>query len=314
MNQSSLTKTLELVLEQVINSPDKGDVANYIPELAKISPNQFGLSLCMDSGEQFSFGDSDTFFSIQSISKVFTLAIALGRYGNSFWRRIGREPSTNVFNSIQELETRKGIPSNPYVNAGAIVTTDSLLVSATPKDTLAEILSFMKLASSSDDIFVDKHIALSEKETGHQNWALAHVLKAQGNLVHDCELTLGTYFHHCAIEMNCEQLARSGRFLAGISPNNALISNNKICSINSLMMTCGHYNGSGAFAYRVGIPAKSGVGGGILAIVPGVASIAVWSPGLDNFGNSLLGTLALEMISKSFGWSVFSVEKGIVKE
>ena len=219
---------------------------------------------------------------------------------------MGREPSSNDFNSIQELEVRQGHPPNPFVNSGAIVTTDMILAGSTPAETIGEVLQFVRLAASDDDIHIDPGIANSEKETGHRNWALAHALTAFGNLEHPCELTLGTYFHHCAISMTCEQLARFGRFLAEMDDAHDLVSKRNTRSITALMMTCGHYNGSGEFAYRVGLPAKSGVGGGILAIVPGIASIAVWSPGLERNGNSLLGTRALQIISDEMKWSVFN--------
>lgn len=307
MDSQSLRPVLEAICENAALEEDKGLVADYIPELAGIDPSQFAISVCLADGSQLSVGDADTEFSIQSVSKVFTLAIALGRYGEKFWDRVGREPSTHVFNSVQELEARQGIPPNPFVNAGAIATTDALLVGATPKETLAEIISFVRLLASDEAIYFDRAVAESEKVTGHRNWALAHFLRGYGNLVHECELTLGTYFHHCALAMSCAQLARAGRFLAGIHPSGNLISPAHVRSINALMMSCGHYNGSGEFAYRVGIPAKSGVGGGIMAVLPGKASIAVWSPGLDKYGNSKLGTFALEILSQELELSLFAV-------
>ena len=237
----------------------------------------------------------------------FALAVALGRIGDGLWRRCGREPSSNAFNSVVDLELEGGKPRNPFVNAGAIVVTDAILAGRTPKEALAEMLGFVRAAAGDDDIYMDAGLARSENLTGHRNWSLAHFLKSTDTLLHDCELTLGTYFHQCAIEMSCEQLARAGRFLAGLRAEDDLISRRNVRSINALMMTCGHYDGSGAFAYRVGLPGKSGVGGGIMAVVPGVASIAVWSPGLDRYGNSLLGTQALEALSEGMGWSVFNV-------
>ncbi|MDQ7778014.1 MAG: glutaminase A [Paracoccus aminovorans] len=270
-----------------------------------------GISRCRSAladGSQLSVGDHATPFSIQSISKVFTLAIALGRHGDQLWRRVGREPSSHAFNSAQELESRAGIPANPFVNSGAIVVTDSLLVSGTPRETLAEIVQFVRYAASDDDIFIDGAVAASEKRTGHRNFSLAHLLRAYGNLTQECDETLGTYFHHCAIAMSCAQLARSGRFLAGIQPGGTVIAPTHLRSINALMSTCGHYNGSGEFAFRVGIPAKSGVGGGILAVVPRRASIAVWSPGLDDYGNSKLGLGALQMLSERAKLSMFAVD------
>ncbi len=309
MDKSVLSLVLEEICHTMAKASDRGAVADYIPELACVDPGQFALSICLSDGSQLSVGDSKTEFSIQSVSKLFTLAIALGRYGERFWDRVGREPSTYVFNSVQELEARQGIPPNPFVNSGAIVTTDSLLVGATPKETLAEIMQFVRQAASDENIFIDPAVAQSENLTGHRNWAIAHFLRACKNLHHDCDLILGTYFHQCAMVMTCEQLARCGRFLAGLHPSGALISAANIRSINALMMTCGHYDGSGEFAYRVGIPGKSGVGGGILAVLPGRASIAVWSPGLDAHGNSLLGTAALELLSQRLGLSIFSIDK-----
>lgn len=292
----------------MLSATDRGKVADYIAQLGAIDPNQFGMSICLANGQSLSIGDATTEFSIQSISKVFTLALALRRYGDRYWDRVGREPSTNVFNSVQELEVRDGIPANPFVNAGAIATTDSLLVGAEPKETLAEIIRFVRMTASDEEIFIDPDVAKSEKATGHRNWSLAHFLRGSGNLLHEPDLVLDTYFHHCAMAMTCEQLAMSGRFLAGIHPEGNLIPPSQVRSINALMMTSGHYDGSGEFAYRVGIPAKSGVGGGILAVLPGQASIAVWSPGLNAHGNSLLGTKALELLSKALNLSVFAID------
>lgn len=303
----SLATALAEIVNRLRDSPNRGKVADYIPELAGVDPDQFGLSICLCDGTQLNFGDAQTLFSIQSVSKAFTLAVALGRYGDGLWRRVGREPSSNAFNSVVDLELEKGKPRNPFINAGAIVVTDEIMAGRAPKDALAEILWFVRAAAGDNEIFIDESLARSEKLTGHRNWALAHFLKSSGNLKHECELSLGTYFHQCAIEMNCVQLARAGRFLAGLSEGDELVSTNHVRSINALMMTCGHYDGSGEFAYRVGFPGKSGVGGGIMAVVPGKASIAVWSPGLNEYGNSRLGTIALEELSLVAGWSVFSV-------
>ncbi|WP_116083760.1 glutaminase [Tropicimonas sp. IMCC34011] len=284
---------------------EKGMVASYIPELARVNPDHFAMSVCLFDGTQFDVGEADRAFSVQSISKIFTLAIALGRFGDDLWVRVGREPSTHNFNSIQELEIRKGHPPNPFMNAGAIVTTDTVLGQSTPAEAIAEILQFVRGAASDDSIYVDAEVAASETETGLRNWALAYCLKEFGNLENSCENVLGTYFHHCAIAMSCRQLARFGRFLAGITLNRNFLSERNVRRINALMLTSGHYNGSGEFAFSVGLPAKSGVGGGILAIVPGTASISVWSPGLDHKGNSLRGTQALQVMSEELRWSVF---------
>ena len=291
--------------ETVSQSPDRGTVADYIPELARIDTGRFGMSVLLADGTQHSVGDAARPFSIQSISKIFALALALGRLGDRLWTRVGREPSGLAFNSILQLEHEAGIPRNPLINAGAIVVTDAVLAGNAPREYLGELLRFIRAAAEDDAIHINESIALSESETGHRNFALAHFLRAHGNLQNAPHMALGAYFHQCAIEMSCEQLARSGRFLMGAQGHPRLVSPGRVRRINALMMTCGHYDGSGDFAYRVGLPGKSGVGGGILVIAPGRASIAVWSPGLNAQGNSKLGTEAVEMLARRTGWSVF---------
>ena len=288
----------------------EGQVATYIPELAKVDKNKLGISIQMLDGRSFSAGDAEEPFSIQSVSKIFTLTLALGKIGNSLWKRVNREPSGSPFNSIVQLEHEQGIPRNPFINAGAIVVADVILAGHQPREAIGEILRFIRFLADDEDIVIDKQIARSETETGFRNAALANYIRSFGNLEHPVDMVLGVYFHHCAIAMSCRQLARSGLFLAngGKSPltGHSVISNERARRINALMLTCGHYDGSGDFAFRVGLPGKSGVGGGILAIVPGKASIAVWSPGLNARGNSLVGSLALETIAQETGWSVFS--------
>ncbi len=298
----NLHETLSEIAADMAARTDRGQPADYIPELAAVNPAQFGISICLADGTQLSAGDSATPFSIQSVSKVFALAIALGRLGDQLWTRVRREPSGLAFNSILQLESEGGIPRNPFVNAGAIVTTDAALGQRPPKEYLAELLTFLRTAAADEDIHIDRAVARSETETGHRNFALAHFLKAHGNLTNPPDHVLGAYFHQCAVTMSVNQLARAGRFLAGLQH---LIAPERARRINALMLTCGHYDGSGEFAFRVGLPGKSGVGGGILAIAPGRASIAVWSPGLNPQGNSQLGTEALEMLARRTGWSVF---------
>ncbi|MGJ8625549.1 MAG: glutaminase [Sulfitobacter sp.] len=282
-----------------------GDVASYIPELARVDPKQFGITVVMADGTIHSAGNAQTAFSVQSITKVFTLAIALGRIGDQLWSRVGREPSGRAFNSIVQLEQEQGRPRNPFINAGAIVTTDAVLGSRLPRDALAEIVQFVRAAAGTDNIHINDAVATSETAFGHRNFALAHFLASCGNLNNPPEMTLGTYFHHCALEMTTLQLAMAGRFLVDAPGLPRLVSPSRIRRLNALMLTCGHYDGSGDFAYRVGIPGKSGVGGGILAIVPGVASIAVWSPGLNRYGNSQKGTEALAILARQMSWSIF---------
>lgn len=306
---ADLDRTVADIAAEMALRPDRGEVARYIPELAKVDIGHFGLAVVTNDGEVAAAGDVDQPFSIQSLSKVFTLSLALGKIGDGLWRRVGREPSGSAFNSIVQLEYEKGIPRNPFINAGAHVVTDIVLAGHRPREAIGAILDFVRYLAEDDSIVVDEAVARSEQATGFRNVALANFLRAFGNLDHAAELTLGVYFHQCAIAMSCRQLAHAARFLAhgGRHPaqGRQVVSGERARRINALMLTCGHYDGSGDFAYRVGIPGKSGVGGGILAVVPGCASIAVWSPGLDPHGNSRLGTIALERLSKAMGWSVF---------
>ena len=301
----SIQNHLNDIATDMQSRTDRGDVAGYIPELARVDPAQFAISVVTADGQTFNAGDVQTGFSAQSITKVFTLAIALGRSGDQLWHRVGREPSGNAFNSIVQLEKENGRPRNPFVNAGAIVTTDEVLAGRAPKQALAEIVGFVRAAAADDDIRINEAVARSEQDHGDRNFALAHFLAAHDNLRNAPELTLGTYFHQCAMELTTQQLARAGRFLMNAPKGARLVSRARVRRMNALMLTCGHYDGSGDFAYRVGLPAKSGVGGGILAIVPGIASIAVWSPGLDRNGNSKLGTEALERLAQQMDWSIF---------
>ncbi|GJD45701.1 Thermolabile glutaminase [Methylobacterium cerastii] len=309
----SLAPHLRSVVEEIAyemrQRSDRGTVARYIPELARVDPQGFGLVVIDADGTIAAAGDSETPFSIQSVSKVFTLTLALGMVGDALWKRVGREPSGSPFNSIVQLEREQGVPRNPFINAGAIAVTDVILSGHQPREALGEILRFMQALANDPTIAIDEAVAASEKRTGFRNVALANYMKSFGVVENPVDYTLGVYFHHCAISMSCRQLATAGRFLAHSGRNPAtglsVIPPERARRINAVMLTCGHYDGSGEFAYRVGLPGKSGVGGGILAIAPGRASIAVWSPGLDESGNSHLGRIALESLTKRMGWSIF---------
>ncbi|SIS90104.1 glutaminase [Neptunomonas antarctica] len=287
----------------------RGRVADYIPQLASVDPNQFGIAVVLPDGQMFSAGCADKLFSIQSISKVFTLTMALGKIGDAVWSHVGREPSGDPFNSIVQLEHEGGKPRNPFINAGAIAIVDAIMMGHQPKETLAEILQFLRFVANDESIFIDDKVAQSELLHRDRNASLAHFMASFGRIKHSVDHVLGTYFHQCAITMSCQQLANAGQFLVSdgmnLSTGIRVVSPQRARRINSLMLMCGHYDGSGEFAYRVGLPGKSGVGGGILAIAPGNASIAVWSPGLDSIGNSKLGTEALEMLVQHTGWSIF---------
>ncbi|NIJ38744.1 glutaminase [Sphingopyxis panaciterrae] len=287
----------------------QGKVADYIPALANVDPMHFGFALALPDGTVHAAGDADIPFSIQSVSKVFTLALALRRVGSALWDSVGREPSGSAFNSIVQLESEGGIPRNPLINAGAIATTDRLIDGRDVDATIAEILDFIRARAADDRVDIDLDVAFSESETGARNRSLTHFMDSFGNLRHPVETALGVYFRQCAIAMSCRQLAKAGLFLAmeGRDPltGEQLIEPHRARRINAIMMLCGHYDNSGEFAFRVGLPGKSGVGGGILCIAPGQGSIAVWSPGLNDAGTSLAGAMALEHFAYAAGWSVF---------
>jgi glutaminase len=309
LDSQHLDSVVKEIAEEMRQRPDRGQVATYIPELARVDPNAFGIAVIDAEGNIASGGDSKTPFSIQSISKVFTLTLALGKAGDRLWQKVGREPSGSPFNSIVQLERERGIPRNPFINAGAIAVTDQILSGHKPREALGEILRFMQFLSDDPTIMIDEAVAASEQRTGFRNIALANYMKSFEVLDNPVDYTLGVYFHHCAIAMSCEQLAMAGRFLAYLGRNpstgHSVVQPERARRINAVMLMCGHYDGSGEFAYRVGLPGKSGVGGGIMAIAPGKASIAVWSPGLDANGNSHLGRIALEALTKRMGWSIF---------
>ncbi|WP_137157398.1 glutaminase [Rhizobium sp. FKL33] len=300
---------LSAVYRDVAPHIGEGKVADYIPALAKVDPRKFGMAIVTIDGAVHQIGDAEEVFSIQSISKVFTLTLALGRVGEGLWKRVGREPSGTAFNSIVQLENEHGIPRNPFINAGAIVVADTLLSGHQPRETLGEILSFVRGLANDESIYIDAEVARSEQMTGFRNAALANYMYSFGNIHNPVEKTLGVYYHQCALAMNCVQLARAGVYLANNGRISAkgpnAVSAERARRINALMMTCGHYDASGDFAFHVGLPGKSGVGGGILCIAPGKAAIAVWSPGLNENGNSATGTRALDYLARRTGWSVF---------
>lgn len=288
----------------------RGTVASYIPALARVDPNKLGVAIALADGTVHGAGDWDEPFSIQSISKVFSLGLALARIKTALWEWVGREPSGSAFNSIVQLEAEKGKPRNPFINAGAIVVCDRLLGSRTPDAAVDEILSFMRRQSGDETVYIDQEVAESESAAGTRNRSLAYFMTAFGNLGNPVEDVLSVYFRQCALAMSCAQLARAGLHLAfdGIDPRTGeeIMIPSRARRINAMMMTCGHYDNSGEFACWIGLPGKSGVGGGILTVVPGIGTIVVWSPGLNASGTSLAGAAALERIVERTGWSVFA--------
>ena len=284
-----------------------GRVANYIPALASVDPNKFGMALVTLDRQYYEIGDSREKFSIQSISKVYSLCMALIREDHALWKRVGLEPSGNPFNSLIQLEYEKGIPRNPFINAGALVVIDVLLDHL--KNPKTEILNFVRLLGGSDDIYYDYSVADSERETGFTNAALVNFMRSHKNINHPIEQILDIYFHQCSIAMSCAELAHSLLFLAnhGLMPGTGkrITAANQAKRINAIMLTCGFYDEAGEFAYRVGMPGKSGVGGGIVGVIPNKLAIAVWSPELNDHGNSVLGIKALELFTTKTGLSIF---------
>ncbi|WOE76593.1 glutaminase [Alterisphingorhabdus coralli] len=298
--------TIEQTVQPHIGS---GKVADYIPALAAVDPNQFGMAVALKDGSVHCLGDAAKPFSIQSISKVFTLSMTLRLMGAELWKRVGREPSGSGFNSIVQLEYECGIPRNPLINAGAIVVTDHLVNDGDCDTMIDQLVARLRHLAQDEAIAIDDEVARSEAAAGARNRALANFMASYGNMTNPVEDTLSAYFRHCAIAMSCRQLARAALYLAfdGCDPvtGEQIITSSNCRRINAVMMTCGHYDNSGDFAFRIGLPGKSGVGGGILVIAPTFGAIAVWSPGLNDAGTSTVGSIALESLVEQTGWSVF---------
>jgi len=285
----------------------EGEVADYIPSLAEVPKDRFGMALAMLDGTVHAVGDAREGFSIQSISKLYTLTMALEAAGDALWTRVDREPSGDPFNSLIQLELERGIPRNPFMNAGALVTTDVLL--SHHADAEVALLAFIRARSGNPRISINMEVVASEQETGFRNVALANFIRSYGNLHNDVQAVLDFYYRQCALHMDCVDLARSVQFLAdgGRCPSSGeqVTTSEGATRINSVMMTAGTYDAAGDFAFYVGLPAKSGVGGGIVAVVPRVMGLCVWSPTLDGKGNSLLGRYALHRFTRMTGLSVF---------
>ncbi len=307
--------TLERIYTALKPIIGEGKVASYIPELANVAPDQFGMAVVDFAGNVYSVGDATKRFSIQSISKLFALTLAVQREGDSLWTRVGREPSGNPFNSLVQLEMEQGIPRNPFINAGALVITDMLVARYGGGEGAQDaLLAFVRTLAGAQGtqgtaIQINGRVGESEIRTSSRNAAMAHFMKSFGNLHGKVGEIINAYCHHCAIEMNCIELARAACFIAnkGVNPWSgvAVVDPSSAKRLSSLMLTCGTYDAAGDFAFRVGLPAKSGVGGGIVAILPGQCGICVWSPALEDSGNSHAGSLALEMFTSITKLSIF---------
>jgi glutaminase len=298
------------VLADVSAYKGQGTVASYIPALAQADPNKLGLALVLEDGSSFAAGDADEPFSIQSISYVFALCLALHHVKASLWNHVGREPAGSPINSILQLEMEKGRPRNPMTSAGALVVCDQLVGAAGGADgAVGELVGFLRERCGSESVAIDESLAMSESRAGAFNRSLAHFISAFGNLKAPVEQVLSAYYRQCSVAMTCRQLAQAALFLAfdGVDPRtgDSVTVPSRSRRINALMLTSGHYDNSGDFAFRVGLPGKSAMSGGILAIVPGTGAVCAWSPGLNAAGTSLAGAMALERLAERTGWSIF---------
>lgn len=298
---------LDSIHDEISYRDVTGKVASYIPELAKVDRKKFGMHVYCGDQQHFCFGDSEELFSIQSISKVFTLAMVMRLMGEDLWDRLAVEPSGDPFNSLTQLEYENGIPRNPFINAGALVISDILVDQL--EDPKQELLDFVRKITGDSSIEYDKRVASSEKSTGFRNIALVNYIKALGNIKCDVEPIVDFYFHQCSLAMSCRQLSKAFMIFANkgriLETGEKILKPKTVKRINALMQTCGFYDEAGEFSFQVGIPGKSGVGGGIVAIHPDNYSVAVWSPILNEKGNSELGMKALERFTTLTGVSVF---------
>ena len=311
---AELKQALDDISREMFACDDWGDVTKSIQQLSEIDSHQFGFAVFTRDGDTVCAGNADTPFSIQSISKVFSLELALEAFGEAMWERCGRDPSGDPFNSIVDLERNRGYPRNPFINAGALVVVDMMLDRMNAKDEVQAVVNFVSELLDGDSFDLNEEVARSDDTGGHLNRSILSLIKHHNNLKNEIADVMEAYVRQCAIELSCRQLARVGRFLMLDGPDERSRPRSDAARrarrILALMMTNGLYDGAGEFAYRVGLPAKSGIGGGILAIAPNTASIAVWSPGLDENGNSLLGTRALEMLTTRLNWSSFGRVQG----
>lgn len=299
-------KIIDRIYAEVKPFAGNGKVADYIPALAQVDPERYGVAVQDIKGNIYSVGDADVPFSIQSISKVFTLAMVFSRMGDEIWESVGREPSGNPFNSLVQLEYECGKPRNPFINAGALVVTDRLIsLYDRPKEALLE---FVREICDNDDIYFDKQVQISEREHADRNLALAYFMKSFGNINNDVESLIDVYCSQCSIAMSCTDLVKAFYFFANGGCDDSgkqILSASQAKRLGAIMLTCGFYDESGDFAFRAGLPGKSGVGGGIAAYAPGQFTLAVWSPELDRHGNSMRGIETIERFTTYMGNSIF---------
>lgn len=305
--QKKLIEILNEIMMEVTQHQSTGEVATYIPELTSIPPDKFGIHLYAVTGDNYGLGDNLEKFSIQSIAKVLTLSLAFNLEGDNLWNHVGVEPSGNSFNSLVQLEYEKGIPRNPLINAGAIVICDILI--SRLKNPKLEFISYVQKIACNNNINYNSKIVESERNHGYRNSALINLMKSFGNIENKIDDVLDLYFHVCSIEMSCEELSKTFLLFANNgkipSTEEKIMSTSQSKRINAIMQTCGFYDEAGDFSFRVGLPGKSGVGGGIVAIHPNKYTVAVWSPRLNKKGNSSRGIKALELLTTKTELSIF---------
>jgi len=301
------SEVFEQLSHQVEHLDNLGEVASYIPELSNVNPSKFGIHLITTTKQAYAYGNSEERFSIQSIAKVLSLSMAFRLEGPALWERVGVEPSGNAFNSLSQLELEEGIPRNPFINAGALLICDVLVSHL--QDPKTDFLNFVKKLCGKDDINYCERIALSEKEHGFRNAAMVNFMKSYGNIKNNVDEVLDFYFNLCSIEMSCQELAQTMSYLSneGVNPlnNEEVVTPSRAKRINAVMQLCGFYDEAGEFSFKVGLPGKSGVGGGIIAIHPGKFCVALWSPRLNAKGNSYRGMKILEYITTATKSSIF---------
>jgi len=304
---SNYKDIIEKAYELTSSLNDDGKLATYIPELANVDPSMFGVHMTKVDGSNFGLGNNLEKFSIQSIAKVLSLTLAYKILGEKIWTRIDVEPSGTKFDSLILIETNNGIPRNPFINSGAIVICD-LLISHLD-NAREEFLAFVRDVSDMPNLDYSDKIADSEKSNGYRNIALCNFIKSFGNIKNEPAEVLDFYFDMCSLEMNCQQLSHTFTFLANggrkIINGAEIVTSSQSKRINALMLTCGFYDESGEFAFKVGLPGKSGVGGGIVALYPNNYAVAVWSPKLNLKGNSFKGMKFLEEVTTYSELSIF---------
>lgn len=304
-----MKKLLEKILENNLYKTEKGNVASYIPELDKARKEALGIYVMDVDGKEYGAGDYKEKFTIQSVSKILSLMLAIIDNGEEYvFSKVDMEPTGDPFNSIIKLETSiRKKPYNPLINAGAIVIS-SLIKGRDGKEKFLRLLEFIKKIAETETIDVNYKIYCGESETGNRNRAMAYFLKGEGIIESNVDDALEVYFKQCSIEVTAEVLARIGLFIARdgkLSNGEQIVSHRIMKIVKTLMVTCGMYDSSGEFAVRVGIPSKSGVGGGILSVVPGKMGIGVFGPSLDEKGNSVAGVGVLEELSKELDLTIF---------